>query len=371
MTLNPTFLPQSLISRLTMILIPLINYNIKNRQPTTLLFSGGLDSSLLAGICAHILEGEIIREKKEKKDQNEQIQNENEICIGGAGSIELINVAFGPPFTTPDRSSSLLSLLNLTLNFPFVHFFLFLNDISNQQIKPMKQRLERAMWPRNTVMDIGLAVTAFAGLVECQLGRNGFEEQIQQNEKNQSSKIAISGLGPDEMAGGYRHHHRKYEISKQKTIVQLMKAREQKVIVLSDEEIMQQAEDAAISSSSSSMLFDMGRIWYRNNARDSRTADAASNYSAYLIGLDYSASQPKTAMQFGSRSSKLSRANGDQQISITPWAEDKMNQNIEKTGNKKKDKFKKEEQNQNIINLIQEKEQDQKEEQIKSDDGQS
>ncbi|CDR95707.1 asparagine synthase, putative [Babesia bigemina] len=100
------------------------------RDRVTILFSGGLDSSLLASMVAqHVKDLE---------------------CI------ELVNVAFKPK-VAPDRITAICTYEDLTRIYPEVNFKLILVDVETEEYKKVEQELMARIMPNNTHMDLNIA----------------------------------------------------------------------------------------------------------------------------------------------------------------------------------------------------------------------
>ncbi|GBE59613.1 Asparagine synthase family protein, putative [Babesia ovata] len=104
------------------------------RDRVTILFSGGLDSSLLACMVAqHVKDIE---------------------CI------ELVNVAFKPK-VAPDRITAICTFEDLTRIYPEVNFKLILVDVETEEYKKVEPELMKRIMPNNTHMDLNIAAALY------------------------------------------------------------------------------------------------------------------------------------------------------------------------------------------------------------------
>ncbi|EDO06963.1 Asparagine synthase family protein [Babesia bovis T2Bo] len=99
------------------------------RDRVTLLFSGGLDSALLAAMVAK--------------------------HVPGIDFIELINVAFKPK-VAPDRITALCTYEELKTLFPGVKFNLVMVDVNTEDYKQVESLVFSQVMPNNTHMDLNI-----------------------------------------------------------------------------------------------------------------------------------------------------------------------------------------------------------------------
>ncbi|GFE53801.1 asparagine synthase family protein, putative [Babesia ovis] len=130
------------------------------RDRVTVLFSGGLDSAILAAMVAqHVKDVEFI---------------------------ELINVAFKPK-VAPDRITALCTYEDLTEIYPDVNFKLVLVDVNTEDYKHLEQYLFSTIIPNNTHMDLNIAaalhyaVSLRGALLDPHLLLTPEWEQVKQN----------------------------------------------------------------------------------------------------------------------------------------------------------------------------------------------
>lgn len=169
----------------------------KTGSKIAILFSGGIDCTILAFFSAKCL-----------------LENHENPAI------DLINVSFENRRTknqfgdTPDRKLGLSSWINLckiydgTVRFNFIEV-----DVSYTEYVKGKERVRRLMWPHNTEMDLSIGIAFF-------FASRGWGNQVHLNSKSSElwrethvfsdSKVLLSGLGADELFGGYSRHDRMF-----------------------------------------------------------------------------------------------------------------------------------------------------------------
>ncbi|XP_077216962.1 asparagine synthase family protein isoform X1 [Tasmannia lanceolata] len=253
--------------------------------PIALLFSGGLDSMILAALT----------------DQ----------CLDANYEIDLLNVSFDGQFA-PDRISARAGLKELQRIAPSRRWRLVEIDADLSCLTFETQHVMSLINPANTYMDLNIGIALWLaasgeGWVDeeaCNLGK-GYNRLKFKSE----AKILLVGSGADEQCAGYSRHRTKYRMGGWHALEEEMK-------------------------------LDMQRIWKRNLGRDDRCiADNGKEARfpfldedvirtlleiplweiaeldlpvgrgdkkilrevARLLGLEEAAVQPKRAIQFGSR----------------------------------------------------------------------
>ncbi|XP_031099449.1 asparagine synthetase domain-containing protein 1 [Ipomoea triloba] len=258
----------------------------KNYAPVALLFSGGLDSMILAALM----------------DQ----------CMDAEYEIDLLNVSFDGQ-CAPDRISARAGLKELQRIAPSRRWKLVEIDADLQKLTSETKHVMSLINPAKTYMDlnIGIALWLAAGgdgwVYQNTSASNG--ERFECIKYKSDARVLLVGSGADEQCAGYGRHRTKF--------------RNGSWLGLSEE-----------------MKLDMQRIWKRNLGRDDRCiADNGKEARfpfldedvirtlldiplweiadlnqpsgvgdkkilreiAQLLGLSEAASLPKRAIQFGSR----------------------------------------------------------------------
>ncbi|CAL4891493.1 unnamed protein product [Urochloa decumbens] len=252
--------------------------------PIAVLFSGGLDSMILAALL----------------DQ----------CIDPKWTIDLLNVSFDGQLA-PDRISAIAGLRELQRISPLRRWRLVEIDTALTDLKGESEHVMSLIHPSNTYMDlnIGIALWLAAGGDGWVDGSAYLMQDGSRHMYKSRSRVLIVGSGADEQCAGYGRHRTKYRLGGWNAL---------------DEE----------------MRLDVQRIWKRNMGRDDRCISDHGKEARFpfldenviktlleiplweiakldepvgkgdkkilrevarLLGLQEAALQPKRAIQFGSR----------------------------------------------------------------------
>ncbi|KAM7487506.1 hypothetical protein LguiB_024990 [Lonicera macranthoides] len=195
------------------------DYTKEGRAPVAVLFSGGLDSMILAALL-------------------------NE-CLNPKYEIDLLNVSFDGQ-SAPDRISARAGVKELGRVAPLRRWKLVEIDADLLKLILETKHVMSLINPSNTYMDlnIGLALWLAAGgdgwlCEEITNNNNNNDVEIQRVKYKSESRILLVGSGADEQCAGYGRHKTKY--------------RQGSWVRLHEE-----------------MKLDMQRIWKRNLGRDDR-----------------------------------------------------------------------------------------------------
>ncbi|KAG0589479.1 hypothetical protein KC19_1G023200 [Ceratodon purpureus] len=253
--------------------------------PVAVLFSGGLDSMILAALLDE--------------------------CLQPDYGIDLLNVSFEGP-TAPDRISAIAGLAELERVSPSRRWRLVKVDAELSAMDSYRTHLRSLICPSNTFMDLNIGTAlwlAARGEGYVHNTQDGSDLNEDRAVYKSSARVLLVGAGADEQCGGYGRHRTKYRLGGWTAL---------------------QAE----------MRIDMQRIWKRNLGRDDRCmADLGKEARfpfldeevvetlldmplwdivdlrlpigngdkrvlrevAMRLGLPGAASLPKRAIQFGSR----------------------------------------------------------------------
>lgn len=129
-------------------------------------------------------------------------------CLPSDRRIVLINVAFENArvkdregmYTTPDRRTALQSLAELEAACGKDRFRLLLVDVPMAEAEAAEADVMRLAYPNDTVMDLSIALAFYF----CARGLGRWHDSGEAG--SISAKVLISGLGADELLGGYSRH---------------------------------------------------------------------------------------------------------------------------------------------------------------------
>nr|CAB3462426.1 unnamed protein product [Digitaria exilis] len=182
--------------------------------PIAVLFSGGLDSMILAALLNQ--------------------------CIDSKWTIDLLNVSFDGQLA-PDRISAIAGLRELQRIYPLRRWRLVEIDTALTDLKGESEHVMALIHPSDTYMDlnIGIALWLAAGGDGWVDGSACLMPDGSRHKYKSSSRVLIVGSGADEQCAGYGRHRSKYRLGGWNAL---------------DEE----------------MRLDVQRIWKRNMGRDDR-----------------------------------------------------------------------------------------------------
>ncbi|GAV46434.1 hypothetical protein ZYGR_0A00250 [Zygosaccharomyces rouxii] len=253
-------------------------------SPIAVLFSGGLDCSVIAAMICQQLENQPSRR-----------------------TVELLNVSFEnyrtglSPHDTPDRKLAVKSANALKQLFPSVDIKLVEIDVPYETYEEHRPKVIDLMYPKNTEMDLSISIAFYfaskgSGYIDCGNG---------QRKKYQRQGIVLfSGLGADELYGGYYKFARKStdelveELTRQiNNIYNRNLNRDDKVIAANGVEVRYPFLDRHViefSMQSIPINWKINKLILRKLALEK-------------LNLNSISEEPKRAIQFGSKSAKMTK----------------------------------------------------------------
>jgi asparagine synthetase B (glutamine-hydrolysing) len=280
------------LDKLNEVLTESVEERIKTIQPLhivgdhdalySILFSGGLDCTVVAALCASL----------SKQDT----------------TIDLLNVGFDNPRTglkaknAPDRVLALETWKSLCLKYPKINFNLVQIDVPYEEYIEHRPKVIELMYPKNTEMDLSISIALyFASRGKGELLRYRDTEIVNHGGYKSRAKVLLSGLGADELYGGYHKFNNK-------DLETLGPELERQINNIHERNL--QRDDKVISDNGVEVRYP----FLSQKVIDFSTSGIEINYkvSKYIlrqlavhIGLEFVAEEPKRAIQFGAKSAKM------------------------------------------------------------------
>lgn len=255
--------------------------HMKN-TPISILFSGGLDCCIIAGIICEILKN-----------------------CDHRPSLELLNVAFENPRTksmpenTPDRKLAIQSAETLQHLYSTIDLKLVQVDVSYNEYLEERRYIAQLMAPKQTEMDLSISAAFYFAARGDGFVKNKNNEPIRYKRK---ALVLFSGLGADELFGGYHKFANKsitdliIELEHQiNNIPERNLIRDDKVIATHGVEVRYPFLDKRVIQYSTGHI----PINYKIDKRILRTL------ASKKLHLDSISTEPKRAIQFGAKSAKM------------------------------------------------------------------
>ncbi|XP_073144693.1 uncharacterized protein [Henckelia pumila] len=251
--------------------------------PVAVLFSGGLDSMIIAALVHH--------------------------CIDKKYEIDLLNVSFDGE-SAPDRISARAGLKELQKNAPFRRWNLVEIDADLQNLPSEMKHVESLINPAKTYMDLNIGVALWiASRGDGWLYEDVGEVQGRHVRYKSDARILLVGAGADEQCAGYGRHRTKYRNGSWLGLHQEMKLDMQRIwkrnLGRDDRCIADNAKEArfpfldedVIKTLLDIPLWEIADLDQPSGVGDKKILREVARF----LGLNEAAALPKRAIQFGSR----------------------------------------------------------------------
>ncbi|XP_030547253.1 asparagine synthetase domain-containing protein 1 isoform X2 [Rhodamnia argentea] len=261
--------------------------NFRERfSPVAVLFSGGLDSMIIAAIL----------------DQ----------CIDPRFDIDLLNVSFDGP-SAPDRISARAGKKELRRIAPSRRWRLVEIDADLSNLSSETKHVMSLIHPANTYMDLNIGIALWLaasgdGWV-CEERDNENDEDLQLHNYRSNARIVLVGSGADEQCAGYGRHKTKYKHGSWLGLDEEMRLDMQRIwkrnLGRDDRCIADHGKEARfpfLDEDVIKVLLDIPLWEIADLEQPSGTGDKKIlREVARLLGLHEASALPKRAIQFGSR----------------------------------------------------------------------
>ncbi|XP_021756673.1 asparagine synthetase domain-containing protein 1-like isoform X2 [Chenopodium quinoa] len=258
----------------------------ENSVPVAILFSGGLDSMILAAILHE--------------------------CLDAGYDIDLLNVSFNGE-AAPDRITSRAGLKELERIAPLRRWRLVEIDADLSNLTMEMKQVMALINPAKTYMDLNIGIALWLasggdGWVH-ELDTSAPHEGYQRFRYKSEARILLVGSGADEQCAGYGRHRTKYRNSSWLGLHEEMKLDMQRIwkrnLGRDDRCIADNGKEARfpfLDEDVIRILLDFPLWEIANLNQPSGKGDKKIlREVARLLGLHEAAVQPKRAIQFGSR----------------------------------------------------------------------
>eukprot|EP00267_Zea_mays_P037411 XP_008674812.1 uncharacterized protein LOC100281484 isoform X1 [Zea mays] len=252
--------------------------------PIAVLFSGGLDSMLLAALL----------------DQ----------CIDSKWIIDLLNVSFDGQLA-PDRISAIAGLKELQRISPCRRWRLIEIDTALTDLNGESEHVMSLIHPSNTFMDLNIGIALWLaaggdGWVDGSICRMQDGSRYKYRSR---SRVLIVGSGADEQCAGYGRHRTKYRLGGWNALDQEMRLDVQRIwkrnMGRDDRCISDHGKEARFPFLDENVIKTLLEIPLWEIAKLDEPVGRGDKKIlrevARLLGLQEAALQPKRAIQFGSR----------------------------------------------------------------------
>ncbi|XP_056391634.1 asparagine synthetase domain-containing protein 1-like isoform X1 [Hyla sarda] len=289
----------------------------ENLANVAILFSGGIDSMMLAALAdrhippeepidllnvAFMMQGDNSKTHKTKK------------CSAPSHQVDAKALKYCNPFDVPDRITGRQGLEELkALNLRRIWNFVEINVTLEELEQMRRQHISQLIQPLNTVLDdsIGCAVwfaSRGTGMLKC----NGETKPY-----TSTSKVVLTGIGADEQLGGYSRHRVRFNRESYKGLLEELSMELGRIssrnLGRDDRVIGDQGKEARFPFLDENVVSFLNslQLWEKTDLSLARGLGEKLilRIAAVILGLGNSSVLPKRAMQFGSRIAKMEKKN--------------------------------------------------------------
>ncbi|GHJ86402.1 hypothetical protein NliqN6_2804 [Naganishia liquefaciens] len=293
-----------------------------------ILFSGGVDCAFITHLAhSYVPVGEpidllnvafenpraIASAKREREERQRTVARRRLKGKEKATDIE-VKEQTTSPYDVPDRLTGRETLEELQRIHPERDWRFVEVDVKYQECQAMRSNVLDLMYPSDTEMDLSLALPLwFAARRHGYLDREGSREEYKSE-----AKVLLSGLGADELLGGYARHRRAFEVHGWQGAIDEMQMDLDRLpfrnLGRDDRIISSHGVETRFPYLSLSLVNELAQFPIHAKC-DLRFPEGVGDKSLIRIAaeqadLTSAASKKKRAMQFGTRSARMEPEEG-------------------------------------------------------------
>ncbi|KZT36613.1 hypothetical protein SISSUDRAFT_1024067 [Sistotremastrum suecicum HHB10207 ss-3] len=286
-----------------------------NIARVAILFSGGIDCTVIALLAdRHVPPSEPIDLLNVAFENPRKLRNQSRTGKVKAGQNSTTQKVVDP-YAVPDRESGLEELDELRTLCPGRIWNFVEVNVDFEEAKSAQKKVLSLMYPRQTVMDLSLALALY--FASRGKGRVLNPETRQSATYISTARVILSGLGADELLGGYGRHRTAYQIGGWSKVIDELQLDLDRIPTRN-----LGRDDRVISSHGKETRYPFLSIPFVSFAAglpvqvkiDPRLPLGCGEkmilrLAAARLGLKLASTRKKRAMQFGSRSARME---GDQ-----------------------------------------------------------
>lgn len=267
-----------------------------------LLFSGGLDCTVLAALAAQHYAGPIDL-------INVSFENPRAVAAAWAAAEAPVKHETFPadPYAVPDRVTARDSYAQLVQLYPTHSFRLVQVNVPYTEYVSCLDTVQMLMYPQASVMDLSIAAALF-------FASRG-EGYVDGVPYKTDARILLSGLGADELLAGYARHRQAWRRGSYDTLAKELQmdldristrnlGRDDRVLSSHNREVRYPYLARKVVAFLASLPVQAKAYFEHDDLGDKYLLRCLAMH----LGLTYAAQLPKRAIQFGTRSAKMDAA---------------------------------------------------------------